>query len=282
MRITIPSVIGFLIFCLISCKNSEGSEMPLTKLNKEEFIQHAEDMDFPQLDSLLVRDPKGDIIFADSIKRLKQPQNYFMDYYKNENGKIVEGVLRKATDDDRALIKKLDSISLTDDEKNEIARLNSIESKNAYLQSLWDADQALRDGKDQQLLAKYGKNSIEYRKHRRDDYRADQRIFEKMTKYLEVHGYPQSIDTYHWKAVNAFPTIIGHNGSYTKQLIPFKYMVEAYKKGDCAMGEIVWILGEMHERKNRGQRYKMKLEKYKTEDEFNELVQALDLGHYFL
>jgi len=143
---------------------------------------------------------------------------------------------------------------------------------------LWKKDQGIRQGQYSDALIKYGKGSDKLMAVHDSLARIDKSIFLTMKKYLELYGYPENISSYHELAINAFPIIIGHNHNYDDQLALLPFLYEGYKKGHCSLGDLVWLLGEMHESKYQGKRYEMKSNRFTTEQEFIELNEALELG----
>lgn len=160
---------------------------------------------------------------------------------------------------------------------SQIALLETDKQKNDFLCNLWQEDQKLREGGELEIRAKFGADSKEYKQYIDDLKKRDNQVFLKMKSYLEIYGYPPNKSAYHELAINAFPIIIGHNHDFNAQKELLPYLYNAYKKNHCALDDVVWVLGEMYESKNNGRRYRMKSDRYTTEQEFNELVEALDL-----
>ena len=169
-------------------------------------------------------------------------------------------------------------IDLSSTDKLEIDNLISDEQKSKYLNSLWHQDQALRGGKEGQVITKYGYKSKEHKNWMKQFEYSNNVIFQKMEYYLENHGYPTNPSSYDELALNSFPAIIGHNHRYNAQKRLLPYLYNAYKEGNCPIGDVVGVLGEMHESKYRGKRYEMKSNRYTTEDEFIELTDKLKIN----
>jgi hypothetical protein len=161
--------------------------------------------------------------------------------------------------------------------REQIAALETNAEKSAYLVSLWEEDQAWRTGKEQEVVSAYGRDSEEYETFVEDYINGNRQIFLQLQTYLSIHGYPDQPDQFDELALNAFPTIIGHHHHFAEQLPLFHHLYEAYLQGYCALDDVVWVLGEMYESKNRGQRYAMSTTVYSKEQEFLELSEALGL-----
>ena len=172
---------------------------------------------------------------------------------------------------------KHQKLDLPTDIKREIENLSTDEEKSLYLNKLWHEDQNLRDGEEGTIISKYGHSSDEHKAWVKEFKTKDNVIFQKLEFYLSHHGYPQNPSSFDELALNAFPIIIGHNHNYDSQLRLLPYLHEAYKDGNCALGDVVWVLGEMHESKYNGRRHEMTSSIYKTEDEFDELTKKLNL-----
>lgn len=250
----------------------------LEKVTRNELALQIENFSLPQ--NLDIRNQFGDIISIDSLRRIYVKGEHAFDYYKNSTGDIVECKIRKHTKEDSDFEKYIRStkVVLTEPQKRTINKLATPQSKSTYLKDLWTADQNLRQGQGAEIELKYGQGSPQHNAYRKESIKNNGLIFMKIKYYLETHGYPKDKAKYHELALNAFPTIIGHNGNYDEQHELIQHLYKSYKEGYCDLGEIVWIMGEMHERKYDGKRYEMKSNKFTGLDEFNELNNVLGLG----
>jgi len=264
-----------ILFIASSCNFNSNAR--LTKITDHEYISLIESFKVPELKDLVVRDVDRNIIPLDSLQTFKNPDSYALDYYQNKDGEIIEGILRAKTLEDEKVMDKIFKIDLEAKEVEEIENLKRIEQKNNFLMNLWESDQKIRDGTGQELISKFGYKSDEHNAYRAKAIKTDKRIFLKLKTYLEIHSYPQNKEEYHWKAINAFPIIIGHNSNYKEQEAILNHLIESYKKGYCDKGELIWVLGEMYESKNRGKRYEMKSKVFTPEQEFQELSEALNI-----
>ncbi len=160
---------------------------------------------------------------------------------------------------------------------NQIKALKTDIEKNNFLYKLWHEDQHFRGGQEGDLIAKHGFRSKEHMQFLEISMKNEVVVFYKMKTYLEIHGYPKNKSNFHELSINAFPIIIGHNHNFKAQKELLPYLYNAYKADQCALGDVVWLLGEMYEAKNGGRRYTMSSSRFTTEQEFQELVAALDL-----
>ncbi len=159
-----------------------------------------------------------------------------------------------------------------------IENLKSDHEKSTYLYELWQEDQGLRTGKEKEIAEKYGFDEAAQKANANLFFEIDQSVFQRMKKYLETHGYPDHPENYHELAINAFPIIIGHHHNYEAQKELFPYLYTAYQNKKCTLDDVVWVMHEMYESKNRGVHYKIKADRFTTEVEFKELNEVLDLG----
>ncbi len=158
-----------------------------------------------------------------------------------------------------------------------IENLNTHKLKDEYLLSLWHKDQVLRDGKEAEIMQRHGYLSEEHKTYLKEFSAKNRVLFLKIKHYLEIHGYPENIETYHNFAKNSFPTIIGHNHNYDEQLELIQYLYSSYKKKQCGMQDVIWIMGEMYESKF-GKTFTMPSLIFKPEQEFDELNSVLNLN----
>lgn len=168
-------------------------------------------------------------------------------------------------------------ITLSESTSNKIELLKNNAEKSEFLHELWKSDQALRQGQDVDTIQKYGYRSDEHIAFMKKMMDENSMLLAQLAYYLEVHGYPTEPNQFHALALNAFPTIAGHEPAYERKEPFLKPLYQAYLKGHCALDDVVWLLGEMHESKHGGRRYKMKGDRFRTEDEFKELTEALGI-----
>lgn len=99
--------VGLLIvFCLIACENSKNYvPQDLRKLSKEEISERLAKGDMPAPSEVLYRMPDGTTISFDSVYSIPNIQDFTTDSYVNEDGRIIEMVLRKMTPEESTIAK---------------------------------------------------------------------------------------------------------------------------------------------------------------------------------
>ena len=266
-------------FIFVECF-SPNESTGLTKLSQNELLDLCQNFNKPIIKELTIRNFDGDSITYDSLKKIFIRDQHAFDYYKNATGKVVECQIRNYAKQDEAFYRELrrTKVKLTQVEINDIKGLETPKQKSEYLHNLWREDQNLRKGQDAEIIVKFGHYSNEHKDYLKNSIEQDGRIFIKLKTYLEIHGYPEKSELYHELALNAFPIIIGHNHNYDEQLELIQYLYKSYREGACELSELLWIMGEMHESKYGGKRYKMKTNHYTEVNEFIELNEVLNLG----
>lgn len=166
--------------------------------------------------------------------------------------------------------------------ENEIRELETSSDKEKYLTSLFEQDQSnrLNDDKYVAIVSKHGLNSNEFKEYAEHSIKIDIDIFNKLKLYLEMHGYTEDIKKFRYEAKSAFPYITGHHTNFENQKYVLTLLAPAYKNGVIVIDDIVWIMSEMHELKY-GELFKLNKSSYKVEDEFDGLVEKLDLNKIF-
>ena len=96
-----------LLWLLVSCQG-DGVYVPqdLRQLSNDEIIQKVRNYELPDF-KVVFRDQRGHIISGDSLSRLMSTHLLFSDTYVNEQGEVVEIVVRDNQPLDSALLKKL-------------------------------------------------------------------------------------------------------------------------------------------------------------------------------
>lgn len=90
-----------------ACKENIYKPDGLTRLTHDELIDRARNHNFPSLDKVIFKTPTGDPVPLDSLQIKYSGEEWAMDYYINDNGEIVELVLRKAEQKDQDLRLKI-------------------------------------------------------------------------------------------------------------------------------------------------------------------------------
>ncbi len=130
---------------------------------------------------------------------------------------------------------------------SEIDALDTDAKKQAYLKQLFEADQHMRRGMDQEILAKFGKDSEEHRQFLAD-YRANDELnMRKVAYYLSRHGYPKA--ALGELAVSAPWAVIHHESSDSSVEVRRKYwpyIDQAHQNGDLDDGAVSFYLNRMY------------------------------------
>lgn len=94
---------------MTSCQNNQGYKPSnLTKVSEKQLINNAKNHQFPDPEKIVFKNLKGEVVSLDSIQQLPNPESLAPDYYQNLSGEIVECVIRKSTEKDDELNKKIE------------------------------------------------------------------------------------------------------------------------------------------------------------------------------
>ncbi len=131
------------LFVLTNCKKHNGYQPAgLLKVTDEELIEKARNQQFPNPESIVFKNQEGEVITLDSLQKMGNPDAYCPDYYQNEVGEIKEAIIRKSTDADLELRKKLEAVF------NEGPEVNIVdidcEDKINILNTVFERDQGMR------------------------------------------------------------------------------------------------------------------------------------------
>lgn len=130
----------FLVFT--ACKEKSYEPDGLTKLTDSELIERAKQKNFPDIETIVYRNEKGDIISADSVQKIFTIEEWFVDWYVDKNGIVKEFVLSKATEHDRQLHQKIRE-AYEFQPPIKFVEINC-ENKSEILQNVFDSDQSMR------------------------------------------------------------------------------------------------------------------------------------------
>lgn len=87
-----------ILFQVVACQGDKTYvPQDLRKLSKEEITERVKSGNLPNPQEVVHRLPDGSVIPYDSIRSLPNLDNYTQDVYADENGNIIEQVLRKMT-----------------------------------------------------------------------------------------------------------------------------------------------------------------------------------------
>ena len=131
----------FIVF-LSSCKDKTYEPEGLTKLSDTELIERAKQKKFPESETLVFRNEKGELLSLDSIQKIQNPDEWATDSYVDKNGTVKELILRRATAQDKELREKIKEAF----EYQPPIKLVDIdcEQKQEILQKVFESDQSMR------------------------------------------------------------------------------------------------------------------------------------------
>lgn len=127
---------------LCSCDDKAFKPEGLTKLSDSELIERAKQKRFPDFETVVFRNEKGEIIKTDSAKNIPNIDEWAMDYYVDENGNYKDVIIRKATSQDKQFRKKFNR-ALDYQPPIELVDIDC-EQKREILQKVFDSDQSMR------------------------------------------------------------------------------------------------------------------------------------------
>lgn len=143
-----------------------------------------------------------------------------------------------------------DGINSKEHYVEKIKLLESTEQKQEYLESIFKADQDIRNDSD--IILKYGYGSQEHKDHFEKMRTEDEANYKKIEIYLKEYGYP-SIITMSEIAVITPWVVIHHSSVDNARRRNFPFLFDAYKKGDLDEGSFSmyldrWYKMEFNER----------------------------------
>lgn len=131
-----------LLIVFSACRKEKYKPDGLNKLSKEEMIDKFKKKDFPNMETVIVRNEKGENIHVDSLQKIKNVDEWIVDWYADKNGVVNEFILRKSTEEDKKLQKEIKKAI----EYQKPIQLVDIDCQNAsgILQNVFDSDQEMR------------------------------------------------------------------------------------------------------------------------------------------
>ena len=127
----------------------------------------------------------------------------------------------------------------------EIAALKTIGQKNDYLEKIHQADQDIRDGRDSELVLKYGLDSPEVKSFYSKMDSIDALNLEKIELYLKEFGYPNK-DSVTTEAAIAPWIVIHHSTDVDKRKGFFTDLFQAYNDGFINTDQFELYLGRTY------------------------------------
>ncbi|MDO1449773.1 hypothetical protein Q0590_26075 [Rhodocytophaga aerolata] len=220
------------VFSAVSCnKSSNYKPQGLRKLSDTEIIEHAKTGNYIS-ENTIFKDSVGNIVSRDELRQMNT-EEIFGDQYVNADNKIVEVVLRKATNEDKALIKKLKEGFEIEDEAVTIIDIDCSEVEK-ILEAVYQVDQDNRKGG---VVANT------------DIDKENQQI---VVSTIEKCGFP-SVEKHGNRSVEAVFLVIQHAGKSLRE----KYFPQIKKSAD--QGDLQWSLVALMEDRmlmDRGEKQK--------------------------
>lgn len=138
---------SLLIIFIISCSN-EKKYVPkdLIKLTEDELIKRAQNKSVIDLENVVFKNEKGEIITLDSVKKIPNNGELTSDRYANSKGVIKELVIRKSTERDKQFQKKLQQVSIKAYNYEPPIKIIDIDCKKIaeILEEIYSLDQNMR------------------------------------------------------------------------------------------------------------------------------------------
>ncbi|SHJ47862.1 hypothetical protein [Aquimarina spongiae] len=163
----------------------------------------------------------------------------------------------------------------TEDIATTVSALDSQTKKEAYLLSIFQDDQKVRDDKKEHEILKrnnFDYQTQEYKAYLKKVHITDSLNFIKIKTYLERFGFPDFKPT-NELALHAFNTVLMHQPTYEKQLQLFPYLYQGYKEGKIPKEKFSFLLNNMHRHK-----YGKSYPHAKTDEEnIKQLLKKLEL-----
>ena len=127
---------------LISCTSKTYEPEGLTKLSDTELIERAKQKKFPDIQTFIFKNEKGELLSLDSIRKIQNLDEWTTDSYVDENGDIKELILRKATTEDKKLQERIQK-ALEDQPAIQLVDIDCTK-KQEILQEVFESDQSMR------------------------------------------------------------------------------------------------------------------------------------------
>jgi hypothetical protein len=244
-----------IVSLLVSCRYKSNTYTPygLTKLSDQELIDRARIGNFPNLNELIYKNERGEIIKRDSLIKIEPFDDLAFDDYMDEKGTVKIAIVRSATDKDRILRKKIDIaieegpiLPTVNIEFNKIGKL---------LDTILITDQGNR--KDFKII----------------DLNIDLHNLAIVSSILNSCGMPTS-KTLSFEQLTTIWLVIQHSTTkYQKKYLPiFK---QAAKNGDLDIRNILTMEDRILMSEGKPQIYGTQVHKIESNGQF-ELVETID------
>ncbi|MEB2777341.1 DUF6624 domain-containing protein [Algoriphagus sp. D3-2-R+10] len=218
------------LFSLISCyKSSVYIPEGLRKLTDEEILEGFRSNFIAE--NTVFKDSLGNVLSRTELQKI-DPDDLFGDYYVSSNNELIEVVIRKATKQDKELIKKI-KVGIEEQEPITIIGIDCSDIKES-LETVYEADQENRQG------GSVGNLEIDYK---------NQQI---VVSTIENCGFP-TVEEHGYKSVEAVFLVIQHAGKSLRE----KYFPQIKESAD--QGDLQWSLVALMEDRmlmDRGEKQK--------------------------
>jgi hypothetical protein len=152
MKKTISLIL--VIVALVGCRNSQNYKPSnLTLVTPEQQIDNARNHNLPDPNIFVTKNQKGEVLSIEDLQKLENPESFGVDYYQNEDGVVVEAVLRESRESDKELNdaiiavfqEEAEFIIATPQEDPELKIIElDCEGKSQFLSDVYDRDQGMR------------------------------------------------------------------------------------------------------------------------------------------
>ena len=187
----------------------------MVRLSQEELLTRVLNYEFPGATVPTVLNEAGDTLTQDSLQRITDPTQYALDYYADSSGAVVHGVLRTATEADRAFQQQL-ATAVNEGPEPQRVPIDCADKVN-ILQSIFDRDQEIRGPKPY-------------------DRQVDHENLATIISYLDRCGVPSRTEVDEAQMAGIW-AVLQHNAlRYRLQYLPL--LERAAAQGDLAWGVI--------------------------------------------
>lgn len=213
------SLLGILVILSFSCSQiNEYSPKDLVKVTKAEMLERARNFKFPDVRKITFKNDKGQVITMDSLEKIRNPEEFAQDYYKDDEGDIVEIIIRKASEDDKIFHRKLLKV-INDGPEPQRVEVDCAKKK-TILQDVFERDQALR-------------------KEKRIDRKIDHENLEIITSLLDKCGMPTLTEVNDVQMAAIWAVLQHSSNKYRNKYMPI--LEAAANNGDIGWGTIAMM-----------------------------------------
>jgi hypothetical protein len=236
------------LFSLVSCnKSSNYTPQGLRKLSDAEILERVRNGNYITKNTVF-RDSSGNIISRDELHKVNQ-EEFFGDQYINSDNAIVEVVIRKITNGDKALIKKMKETLEIEEEKPVTIIDIDCSKMEKILETVYETDQGNRQG-----------GSVA----NADIDKENQQL---VVSAIEKCGFP-SVEKHGYKSVEAVFLIIQHAGKSLREKY-FPQIKKSAHQGDLQWSTVALMEDRMLMDRGEKQKYGSQVEKKNGSDKWS-------------